>query len=159
MKIVVIVVALLALLGGGTFAAVTFAPALVPAPVRDLLGVEVPEIDPDAPAPRPTNTTMIEIEPLTIPIIQGGAVDRFLVIHVLLEVESGEKAAYVTAQLPRIIDLFITHIHALAGLNIAPGIADRQFLKERLLAKIDETIGKGYVVDMLFSNLFERPLG
>ncbi|MEQ8397209.1 hypothetical protein [Thalassobaculum sp.] len=158
MKIIVIIVALLALVGGGGFAAITFVPTMVPIPIRNLLGVEVSEAE-QIEADRPKNTTLIDIEPLTIPMFENGEVDRFLVMHVLLEVEPGEKQAYVTSMLPRLIDMLITYTHALASLGVAPGISDRQFLKERLLAKIDETIGKGYVINLLFSDLFERPLG
>ncbi len=130
---------------------------MVPIPVRNLLGIEVSQAEIEE-AAKPKSTTLIDIEPLTIPIFENGTVDRFLVMHVLLEVEPGEKQAYVNQQLPRLIDMF-TYTHALASLDIAPGISDRQFLKERLLAKIDETIGKGYVINLLFSDLFERPLG
>lgn len=158
MKIVIIIVALLALVGGGGFATVTFAPTLVPVPVRNMLGMAVSDEE-QAAADKPSSTTLIDIEPITIPIFENGDVDRFLVMHVLLEVEPGEKQAYVNLQLPRLIDMFITYTHALASLGVAPGISDRQFLKERLLAKIDETIGKGYVLNLLFSDLFERPLG
>ena len=143
MKIVIILVVLLALVGGGGFAALTFAPDVVPVPIRKMLGVAVDEsAEPEV--KKPERTTLIDIEPLTIPMFENGQVDRFLVMHVLLEVESGEKTAYVNAMLPRLIDMLITYTHALASLGVAPGISDRQFLKERLLAKIDETIGKGY---------------
>lgn len=158
MKLIIIIVVLAALVGGGGFAALTFAPSAVPIPVRKLLGYEVTQAEMDE-AAKPSSTMLIDIEPLTIPIFENGTVDRFLVMHVLLEVEPGEKQAYVNRQLPRLIDMFITYTHALAALDIAPGISDRQFLKERLLAKIDETIGKGYVLNLLFSDLFERPLG
>ena len=159
MKFVVVIVVLLVLLGGGLFGAITFAPGMVPAPIRDLLGVEYVEPEAPAEAPRPENTALIDMDPITIPIFEDGDVDRFLVLHMLLEVEVGDNQAYVNTQMPRIIDAIITHVHALASLDIAPGIADRQFLKERLIAKLDETIGEGYVVDILFQNLFERPLG
>ncbi len=158
MKIIVIIVALLALVGGGGFAMVTFAPTMVPVPLRNMLGIEVSEEE-QIESDRPKSTTFIDIEPLTIPIFENNTVDRFLVMHLLLEVEPGEKQAYVNAQLPRLIDMFITYTHALAALGVAPGISDRQFLKVRLLAKIDETIGKGYVLNLLFADLFERPLG
>lgn len=157
MKVIVILVVLAALIGGGGFAAVTFAPTMVPVPIRNLLGIEVSEAE-QAESDKPSQTTMIDIEPITIPLFTNGNVDRFLVMHILLEVEPGEKQAHVNAQLPRLIDMFITYTHALASLGVAPGIGDRQFLKDRLLAKIDETIGKGYVVNLLFSDLFERPL-
>ena len=158
MKIVIILVVLLALVGGGGFVALTFATDVVPVPIRKMLGVAVDEsAEPEV--KKPERTTLINIEPLTIPMFENGQVDRFLVMHVLLEVEPGENQAFVNAQLPRLIDMFITYTHALAALGVAPGISDRQFLKDRLLAKIDETIGKGYVLNLLFADLFERPLG
>lgn len=159
MKIVIILVVLLALAGGGLFGVSSFAPNLLPPALQQLMGIEVAESDEPAEPALPENTTLIDIEPLTIPIFEDGDVSRFLVMDVLLEVEFGDKQAYVNQQMPRIVDALITHVHALAALDIAPGIADRQFLKERLLAKLDETIGKGYVVNILFQNLFERPLG
>src|SRR3546814_12113822 len=130
---------------------------MVPVPIRNLLGIEVSEAE-QAESNKPSHTILIDIEPLTIPLFANGTFDRFLVMHILLEVEPGEKQAYVNQQLPRLIDMFITYTLALAALDVAPGIGDRQFLKERLLAKIDETIGRGYVVNLLFSDLFERPL-
>lgn len=160
MKLVIIIVILLVLAGGGLFGAATFAPALVPPAILTALGMEVPEPEePKDERPSPDQTTLIELDPISIPIFEDGDVDRFLVLHVLLEVEFGPNQAYVNEQMPRIIDALITHVHALASLDIKPGIADRQFLKERLLAKLDATIGKGYVIDILFQNLFERPLG
>ena len=100
MKLIIIIVVLLALLGGGGFAAVTFAPTMVPIPVRQLLSIEVSDEE-IAEAAKPKNTTLIDLDPLTIPIFENGTVDRFLVMHVLLEVEPGEKQAYVNRQLPR----------------------------------------------------------
>ncbi|MCR9073041.1 MAG: flagellar basal body-associated FliL family protein [Alphaproteobacteria bacterium] len=159
MKIVIILVVLLVLAGGGLFGVASFAPGLLPPPLQALMGIEVAETEEPAEAVRPENTSLIDIDPLTIPIFEDGGVSSFLVMDLLLEVEVGEKQAYVNLQMPRIVDAIITHVHALAALDIAPGISDRRFLKDRLLAKIDETIGEGYVVDILFQNLFERPLG
>ncbi len=58
----------------------------------------------------------------------------------------------------RIIDTFITYIHALNALDIEPGVNDRAFLKQRLLVKAEEILGEGVVVDLLFVNIFERPI-
>jgi len=158
-KIVIILVVLLMLIGGGVFGVATFAPDLLPPPIRSALGIEIEESDEPREQVRPENTTLIDLDPLTIPIFEDGDVDRFLVMDVLLEVEFGENQAFVNQQMPRIIDAMITHVHALASLDISPGISDRQFLKERLLAKLDEVLGEGVVVNILFQNLFERPLG
>jgi flagellar basal body-associated protein FliL len=159
MKIVIILVVLLALAGGGLFGVASFAPDLLPPPLQSLMGIEVAEAEEPVEDKPPENTTLIDVDPLTIPIFEDGDVSRFLVMDILLEVEFGEKQNYVNQQMPRIIDTILTYVHALAALNIEPGISDRQFLKERLLAKLDETIGKGYIHNILFQNLFERPLG
>lgn len=159
MKIVIILVVLLALVGGGLFGVASFAPHLLPPPVQTLMGIEVAEPAEPVEEKKPENTTLIDVDPLTIPIFEDGDVSRFLVMDILLEVEFGEKQNYVNQQMPRIIDTILTYVHALASLNIEPGISDRQFLKDRLLAKLDETIGKGYILNILFQNLFERPLG
>ncbi|MDF1790648.1 MAG: flagellar basal body-associated FliL family protein [Thalassobaculaceae bacterium] len=159
MKIVIILVVLLALLGGGLFGVSSFAPHLLPPPVLALLGIELPEQTESEEKAKPEHTALIDIDPLTIPIFEDGDVTKFLVMDILLEVEFGENQAYVNQQMPRIIDALITHVHALASLDIEPGISDRQFLKERLLAKLNQVLGKGVVVNILFQNLFERPLG
>jgi len=159
-KLIIIVVGLLLLAGGGTYGVSMFAPGLLPAPVAAMLGAAPPEDGEamDAEPEKPTDTALIDMDPITIPLFADGDVDRFLVIEIFLEVEAGPDVLYVNGQMTRIVDAIITHTHALAALDIEPGIQDRAFLKARLLAKIQEVIGDGYVVDILFENLFERPL-
>ncbi|MEC8792466.1 MAG: hypothetical protein VXX53_01585, partial [Pseudomonadota bacterium] len=53
----------------------------------------------------------------------------------------GPGEAVIQAKIPYILDAYITYIHALAALDIKPGVADRQFLKERLLVKTKEIVG------------------
>lgn len=160
MKILILLIVLLALIGGGAFGVSIFAPTLLPPPVAAIMGVELPEVDEDVKPEVPIeNTALIDVEPITIPLFTDNNVDRFLIIHVFLVVETGPNVAFVNQQMTRIVDAIITHTHALAALDVDPGIEDRAFLKERLLEKIGESIGEGYVIDILFQNLFERPLG
>ena len=55
----------------------------------------------------------------------------------------------------RIIDVFITYIHALNALDIKPGLNDRAFLKDRLMVKAEEIVGEGIIIDLLFVNIFQ----
>lgn len=159
MKLVIILVGVLALVGGGVFGTAMFAPGLLPPAVVTMLGQEVPP-EPEGPAvePRPENTVLIDLEPLQIPLFRNDDVDRFLIIHILIEVRPGKDADLVNSKLLRIIDTFITYIHALNALDIEPGVRDRAFLKQRLLVKAGEILGEGVVVDLLFVNIFERPI-
>jgi flagellar basal body-associated protein FliL len=159
MKLVIIAVAVLVLIGGGVFGTAMLAPGLLPPAVLTMLGQEVPP-EPEKPEfePRPENTVLIDLEPLQIPMFRNDDVDRFLIIHILVEVRPGPDADLVNRKLLRIIDTFITYIHALNALDIEPGVNDRAFLKERLLVKAEEVLGEGIVVDLLFVNIFERPI-
>jgi len=158
MKIIVILVVLLVLAGGGVFGVSMFAPGLLPPQVLSMLGQEVPPEDPNKVKERPRVTQLIDLEPLSIPIFRDGQVDRFLVLHMLIEVEPGPNFELINREKVRIIDAYLAYVHALSSLDIKPGISDRAFLKQRLLAKTEEIVGKGVVVDLLFQNVFERPL-
>ncbi|MCR9175751.1 MAG: flagellar basal body-associated FliL family protein [Alphaproteobacteria bacterium] len=160
-RVVIIIVVILVLLGGGAFGVAHLMPGVLPPAISTLLGVppsEEAEHD-DVPEVHPQDTTLVNVEPITIPLFTDGEVDRFLIIHLYLEVRTGPDVGRVNQLMTRIVDVIITHTLALAALDIDPGIKDRNFLKERLQEKIDQTVGDDLVVDILFQNLFERPLG
>lgn len=157
MKIVVILVLLLVLAGGGVFGISMFAPGLLPPMVLEMLGQEVPPEE-EKVEERPAVTVLVDLEPLSIPIFRDGQVDRFLVLHLLIEVRPGADFDLVNLKKVRIIDAILKYVHALSSLEIKPGVNDRGFLKDRLMAKIEEIVGEGVIVELLFQNVFERPL-
>ena len=159
-RIVIIVVAALALLVGGVFGVATFAPSLLPNAVLGVLGIEVPveEEKETAPGrPNPLDTALIDLEPMQIPLFRDNKVERSLFMHILLEVRRGSDEKLVETNLVRLIDSFLSYVHALNALNIKPGVNDRAFLKQRLLAKAEEIVGPNVIIDLLFVNIFERP--
>ena len=156
MQIVIILVVLIALAGGGVFGVSMFAPDLLPPPVAALMGVAPPEGDEEENKEEEVlSTVLVDIEPVSIPLFRDGIVDRFLIMHALIECRSADQAL-VTQNLPRIVDSIITYVHALAALDIEPGIKDRAFLKSHLIVKLNELFGRDVVVNLLFQNLFER---
>jgi hypothetical protein len=159
MKLAIILVVVLGLVGGGVFGTAKLAPGLLPPAVLTMLGEPLPP-EPEKPEfePRPEETVLIDLEPLQIPMFRNDDVDRFLIIHILVEVRPGEHVELVNRNLLRIIDTFITYVRALNALDIEPGVNDRAFLKSRLLVKAEEILGPGVVVDLLFVNIFERPI-
>src|SRR3546814_13903977 len=115
---------------------------MVPVPIRNLLGIEVSEAE-QAESDKPSHTILIDISTLTIPLFATGTVDRFLFMHILLEVEPGAKQDYVHTQLPRLLDLFFPSTLALAALVVDPGIGHLKFPRERPPAKIAKTHSPG----------------
>ena len=158
-RILIIVVVAIALLIGGVFGVATFAPNLLPNMVLELLGIEPPKEKTIAQPvrPGPLETILIDLEPMEIPLFRDNKVDRKLFMHILIEVRRGKDEKIINDNLVRIIDSFLTYVHALNALNIKPGVSDRAFLKERLLVKAEEIIGPGIIIDLLFVNIFERP--
>ncbi|MDC0158913.1 hypothetical protein OAI47_04120 [Rhodospirillaceae bacterium] len=159
-RIIIIVVALIAISVGGVFGMATFTPNLLPNAILNFLGVTVPVEEKEAePIGRPSakETVLIDIDPLQIPLFRDGTVDRSLFMHLMIEVRRGPDADLVNNNLIRIIDAFLSYVHALNALDIKPGVNDRAFLKQRLLVKAEEIVGPGIIVDLLFVNIFERP--
>ncbi len=159
MRLLFVVVLILIAAGGGLFATSIFAPNILPPFVLEILGQEASSEKPPIEVERPsaTETVLIDLEPMEIPLFKDNAVDRSLFMHILIEVLPGENADLVNGNILRIIDVFITYIHALNALDIKPGLNDRAFLKDRLMVKAEEIVGEGIIIDLLFVNIFERP--
>ena len=159
-RIIIIVVALIAISVAGIFGVATFTPNLLPNAILNFLGITVPAEETKAePIGRPSakETVLIDIDPLQIPLFRDGTVDRSLFMHLMIEVRRGPDEDLVNNNLIRIIDAFLSYVHALNALDIKPGVNDRAFLKQRLLVKAAEIVGPGIIVDLLFVNIFERP--
>jgi flagellar basal body-associated protein FliL len=157
-RIILIVVALIVVLGAGIAGVSMFAPELLPDFARSALGVqtEEPVVEEKPTGPPPIDErTMIELAPLTLPIFKNGELSTFLTMDILIITDQGEGMEQVMSRLPYIRDGVISYVHALSALEISPGIEDREFLKERLFAKIQEIAGKENVFGILFRNIFE----
>ena len=158
MRLLIILIVVLVLVSGGVFGVATFAPNLLPPAVLSILGIEVPEEEEPKVEERPSNMVLIDMEPMQIPLFRDNDVTRFLILHILLEVRSGPDEKIVNRKLLYLIDAFISYIHKLNALDIEPGLGDRGFLKERLMVKAEEIVGVGVIVDLLFNQIFERPI-
>lgn len=152
MKIVIILVVLLALLGGGGFAAWTFLPEVV----RPLLGMDLPEGMEPKPKP-PVATSVVDIEPIILPLFEDGTVRRFFVMEISVEVYQPDGATLLQRQLPRLQDAYIVYLLSLQSRGIS-GLQDLAFLKDRLLKVTRDVLGPDVVHDILFKNVFERPV-
>jgi flagellar basal body-associated protein FliL len=146
MKVVVILVLALALFGGGGFVAWKF------------FGEQIAEFAVDMMKPSEKPTALFEVDPITVPLIEDHQVKRFLIVHVALEVTRGDGETVAKARLPYLRDAYIRYLLALASLDINPGIKDLEFLRGRLLEVSQRAVGPGYVKNVLFQHVFERPL-
>ena len=147
-----------ALVGGGVFGLSQFALGILPAPVRDMLGIVYVEPVVAYKKRPPNETVLINLEPMSLPMIRDNDIDRFLVLHILIETLPGQNAEKINQNLLRIVDGIITYVHALSALDIKPGLEDKTFLKQRLMAMLEGIVGEDVILDLLFQNVFERPI-
>ena len=109
-RIIIIVVALIAISVGGVFGMATFTPNLLPNAILNFLGVTVPAEEKEAePIGRPSakETVLIDIDPLQIPLFRDGTVDRSLFMHLMIEVRRGPDEDLVNNNL---IPVSYTHL-------------------------------------------------
>ncbi|GAB4187315.1 MAG: hypothetical protein OHK0024_27810 [Thalassobaculales bacterium] len=144
-----ILVVLLAVLGGGGFAAYKVFPEQVGGFVAEMM----------KPKPKEIITDIIDLDPINLPVFEGGTVRRFYVIQISLETyrDNGGSDS-VRAQVPRIVDGFIKYLTALQERNLRPGFGNLDFMRERLVKVATEIVGPDKVKNVLFQNVFERPL-
>ena len=126
-RIIIIVVSIIAIGVASIFGMATFTPNLLPSAVLNLLGVTVPAEEKKVEfvgRPSAKETVLIDIDPLQIPLFRDGTVDRSLFMHLMIEVRRGPDEDLVNNNLIRIIDAFLSYVHALNALDIKPGVND-----------------------------------
>lgn len=98
----------------------------------------------------------LEMPSLTIPVIRGGAVARYIVLKVSLELVDKSMEEDVNERIPRLRDAFLRDLHGYFGtipvgerLNVLP-------VKKRLAKVSRAVLGKGVVQDILITNAFSK---
>ncbi len=147
MKMIIILVAFVALLaGGGYFAWTTYSAGNgdVDAEV-DSGGSEehIAEAGGDG-------ALFVELDPITAPFIRDGRFAQYIVLTVSLEVSDDEAKLAVRRNMPRLRDAFVSELHALAAMRSPKQkLINLSRIKTRMLAGADRVLGKDVVLDVL----------
>ena len=111
--------------------------------------------EPPPPPPAP-DFRFVEMQPLRIPVIRGGAVVNYVVLNVTLETIGADNEEFATSLLPRVRNAFITDLN---GYFAAVSVEDRilvKAIKRRLHIIANRTLGPGVVHDVLIQNAFKQ---
>lgn len=144
MKLIIIIVVVLVLLAGGGAATWFFV-------------LDDPNKTAEAEPEIPLDPIFLELETLSVHVIRGGGVQKYIVLDVTLEMRDAEAKALAEKKIPKLRDVLIsalndyfTNLPSLkAGLKI-PNI------KRRLISHSEKALGKGAVTDVLVQSVFER---
>ena len=139
-KLLVIIAAALLLLAGGGGAAWFFLSGSGDEHAADAVA-EIPE-------------TFVDVEPMQVNLRTADGSSRFLKVHVKL-VPGTLDAEAITARLPLVVDSYQPFLRELRPEDIA-GSAATFRLKEEMLVRANDVLGKGSVKDVLIQDLVQQ---
>lgn len=104
--------------------------------------------------------SFVELDVLTLPIINDSGVTQTVSIVVAIEVASGDAAATVTAQAPRLRDAYIQEMYGILYTHSAlkGGVIQIAPIKEQLHEISHTVLGKDIVEDVLLQVVQQRPV-
>lgn len=141
-KIIILVVLVVLLAGGGYFAWTTFS------------SKGGKEEAATAPAHSPEGTDgkllFVDLEAITAPFIRDGRFAQYVVLTITLEVADADAKDAVRQNIPRIRDVFVTELHALAAIRSPQQkLINLARVKARMMAGAERVLGEGVVTDVL----------
>ena len=111
--------------------------------------------EPEAPPP-PDPPVFVQLEALTVPVIRGGAVAKYVLLKIALEVEDEGAKAEIEERMPRLMDAFLRDLHAyFAGVPLDSPLNART-VKRRLQRVADGVTGPGVVEGVLIQGAYEK---
>ena len=153
MKRLVLIFALVLLVAGATIGAMKwFGLGPFQKPEDELAQEKPKEIEaPDA--------LFVDVEPLLINVVQGGAIATTIQLEVKLETAGNENIIQIKRMLPQYKDAFLKDLHAFVPRMLSElGRIDLPTLKQRLQLVADRVAGeKGVVKGVLIQSLLDTP--
>jgi hypothetical protein len=99
----------------------------------------------------------IRLEPMSMTVIRDSEVRKIVTFALRLVVAPGKQQEEVRAKILRVHDALFTELVGLIGLNWPDGrVIDLNFARARMLARVTQIVGPGYVVDIVFESITER---
>jgi flagellar FliL protein len=142
MKLIIIIVVVLMLVAGGGAATWFFV-------LDDPNKTAEPEL--------PPNPVFLPMETLSVHVIRGGGVQKYVVLDLTLELRDEAARALAENKMPKLRDVYIAALSEYFG-NL-PSLKEGLKIvniKRRLLQHSEKALGKGAVKDILVQSVFER---
>ncbi|MBO6948440.1 MAG: hypothetical protein JJ855_10735 [Rhodospirillales bacterium] len=153
MKRLVVIFALVLLVAGATIGAMKwFGLGPFQKPEDELAQEKPKEIE----APE---ALFVDVEPLLVNVVQGGAIATTIQLEVKLETAGNENIIQIKRMLPQYKDAFLKDLHAFIPRMLSElGRIDLPTLKQRLQLVADRVAGsKGVVRGVLIQSLLDTP--
>jgi hypothetical protein len=147
----VLVCAVLLLVAGGGAAGWWFGLRGEPFPFAS---AEAAEAEPNG---GPAAGAVVELEPLTFPVMRGGQVRELVTYVVRLEVATPQSEANVKARTPAVRDAMLSELHGLYAYRFLEARSDKLALVKRRLLKAARRAADAEIEAVLLRGLATRP--
>ncbi|WP_421878075.1 hypothetical protein [Pacificispira sp.] len=110
----------------------------------------------EPPPPPPPDNRFVEMKSLRIPVMRGGVVVNYVVLHLTLETVGPDNEELTQSLLPRLRNAFLTDLH---GYFATVSVEDRlmvKALKRRLQIISNRVLGPGTVNEVLIQKAFKQ---
>lgn len=105
----------------------------------------------------PPDPIFVKMETLSLHVIRGGGVKKYVVLNLTLEMRDEESKARAEQKMPKLRDVFIASMNEyFTNLPSLKEGVNMKTVKRRLLKISAKAIGKGRVTDVLVQSIFER---
>lgn len=142
MKLIIILVGVVLALGGGAAWYFLF---------RDVDGKVAEEVV------MPADPLFVVMEPLSMHVIRGGGVQKYIVLNLTLEMRDAESKALAENKMPKLRDVFIDAMtRYYANLPSLDDGVNVKAVKSRLIEASGSAIGNDRIIDVLIQSVFER---
>ncbi len=145
-KLIIIALGVLLLLGGGGGAYWWFM-------LRGAAEDPAAQAEEAPPAPEPV---YIDLAPLTVPVIRGGAVKRYVLLKVTLEVADEAAKATVEERMPLIMDRCLRALHKYFASVPVDAPLNVRAVKKRLRAAAGDVLAPDTIKAVLIQGAFEK---
>lgn len=147
MKKIIIMIAVVAVLGGGGyFAWTTFSAEEGEGEGED----ETATASAHSRERTDGNLLFVDLDAITAPFIRDGRFAQYVVLTITLEVVDEDARGTVLKNIPRIRDAFVSELHALAAIRSPQQrLINLARVKARMMAGAERVLGQGVVTDVL----------
>jgi len=99
----------------------------------------------------------LELDTLSLHVIRGGGVKKYIVLNLTLEMRDEESRALAEQKMPKLRDVFIASMNEyFTNLPSLKNSVNMKTVKRKLLDISAKAIGKGRVIGVLLQSVFER---
>lgn len=110
-------------------------------------------------AEEPPPPIIVQLDPINISVIRGGAVAKYVLLRIALQVTSELARDFVLQRMPKLKNVIIRNLHEYFAEIPLNSPVNSRVIRNRLRATTAEVVGAKAIEDVIIQGAFERKPG